>query len=91
MRRRLTRIGIVSTIVVMSLAPRYLYAEEQPHMQAALQHLREAAEQLQKADHDKGGHRAKALNLTRQAITQVEAGIQYDNAHTTKGEKKEKK
>jgi len=60
-------------------------------MQAALQHLREAAEELQKADRDKGGHRVQALNLTQQAITHVQAGIQYDNTHRTKGEKRYKK
>jgi hypothetical protein len=92
MRSRLTHFGIVLTIALMSLAPRGLYAQEnQPHMQAALQHLRAAAEELQKADRDKGGHRVQALNLTQQAITHVQAGIQYDNTHRTKGEKKYKK
>ena len=98
MRSRLTHFGIVLAIALMSLAPRGLYAqdnryarENQPHMQAALQHLREAAEELQKADKDKGGHRVQALNLTQQAITHVQAGIQYDNTHRTKGEKKYKK
>jgi hypothetical protein len=81
----------------MLLAPQSLYAqnqyapENQPHMQAALQHLRQAAEELQKAARDKGGHRAKALDLTQQAINHVQAGIQYDNTHNTKGEKKYKK
>ena len=92
MRTRLTHFGIVLTIVLMSLAPRYVSAQEnQPHMQAALQHLRQAAEELQKADRDKGGHRVQALNLTQQAITHVQAGIQYDNTHRTKDEKKYKK
>ena len=92
--RSLTRFGIVLTIALMSLAPRYVSAQDnqpRPHMQAALQHLREAAEELQKADRDKGGHRVQALNLTQQAITHVQAGIQYDNTHRTKGEKRYKK
>jgi hypothetical protein len=94
MRTRLTHFGIVLTIVLMSLSSGNLYAQynqPQPHMQAALQHLREAAEELQKADKDKGGHRVQALNLTQQAINHVQAGIQYDNTHRTKGEKKYKK
>jgi hypothetical protein len=97
MRTRLSHFGIVLTIVLTSLAPG-LYAqdnrydrENQPHMQAALQHLRQAAEELQKADKDKGGHRVQALNLTQQAMNHVQAGIQYDNTHRTKGEKKYKK
>lgn len=56
-------------------------AADQPHMQAALDHLKEAREQLEKASPDKGGHRAKALDLTRRAILQVEEGIRFDRRH----------
>jgi len=56
-------------------------AEPQPRMHQALQELRAAASSLEAANHDKGGHRAKALELTRAAIGQVEAGIKYDNRH----------
>jgi hypothetical protein len=61
--------------------------EPQPEMTAALQHLREAQQNLQSASHDKGGHRAKALEHVRQAIVEVEAGIQYDNTHRSQGER----
>lgn len=54
-------------------------AEPQPRMHQALDELRAAAASLEAADHDKGGHRAKALQLTRAAIGQVEAGIRFDN------------
>ena len=56
-------------------------AEPQPRMHEALDNLRSAAHSLEAADRDKGGHRAKALELTRAAIAQVEAGIRYDNRH----------
>ena len=56
-------------------------AENQPRMQQALGELRAAAASLEAATHDKGGHRAKALELTRAAIGQVEAGIKFDNRH----------
>ena len=56
-------------------------AEPQPKMHQALDSLRGAAAALEAADHDKGGHRAKALEHTRAAIAQVEAGIRYDNRH----------
>ena len=56
-------------------------AEPQPRMHQALEELRAAAGSLEAADHDKGGHRVKALELTRAAIGQVEAGIRYDNRH----------
>jgi hypothetical protein len=56
-------------------------AEPQPRMQEALGSLRTAAASLEAATHDKGGHRAKALELTRAAIVQVEEGIRFDNRH----------
>jgi hypothetical protein len=54
-------------------------AEAQPHMRAALAQLKSARDQLQKATSDKGGHRAKAIVLTKEAIEQVEKGIAHDN------------
>lgn len=50
----------------------------QPHMQAALDHLRDARAQLEQASADKGGHRVKAIELINQAIDEVQAGIRYD-------------
>jgi hypothetical protein len=55
--------------------------EYQPHMRAALEHLRRAEAELQAASHDKGGHRVKAMDLVRQTESEVQAGIQYDNQH----------
>src|SRR5690242_14159019 len=51
---------------------------DQPHMQAALEHLRLAKVELDAALADKGGHRAKAIGLTKDAIAQVERGIEVD-------------
>lgn len=56
-------------------------AEAQPHMRAALGSLKVAKDQLERATPDKGGHRVKALALTKEAIEQTEKGIAYDNAH----------
>jgi hypothetical protein len=47
----------------------------QPHMQSALASLQSAKGQLTVAIQNKGGHRANALNLVNQAITETEAGI----------------
>jgi hypothetical protein len=55
--------------------------EQQPNMTAAIQNLREAQMNLEKASQDKGGHRQRALQLIRQATAEVEAGIQYANTH----------
>lgn len=57
------------------------HREAQPEMTEALQHLQQAAHDLETAAHNKGGHRQKALELTQQAIRETQAGIQYDNTH----------
>ena len=54
---------------------------DQPHMQAALEHLRAAKQQLEVAEADKGGHRVKAIRLVGDAIVEVEKGIHYDRVH----------
>jgi hypothetical protein len=64
--------------VAQSSMPR---AESQPHMSTALDHLQQAEKELEAASHDKGGHRVKALSLIKEAISQVQQGIQYDNTH----------
>ena len=55
--------------------------EDQPHMQAALDALKQAEHHLQEAKHDKGGHRVKALAATREAIKHVEAGMKFADPH----------
>ena len=49
---------------------------DQPHMQAALDALNSALNNLNQAEADKGGHRAKAIDLVNQAINEVNLGIQ---------------
>jgi hypothetical protein len=48
---------------------------DQPHMERALSQLQAALGELQEAAHDKGGHRAKAVDLVKNAIEQVQLGI----------------
>jgi len=50
-------------------------------MQDALSSLNSALGSLQTATSDKGGHRVKAIALTKSAIEQVEKGIKFDNKH----------
>ncbi len=54
---------------------------DQPHMQAALEHLRAAKGELERAERDKGGHREAAIRATNDAIVQVEKGINFDRRH----------
>jgi hypothetical protein len=53
----------------------------QPEMHAALDHLRQAKENLEKALHDKGGHRERALDLVNQAMAEVKQGIEFAIRH----------
>lgn len=58
-------------LAAMSFAPAFA---GQPHMQAALRHLRDARASLEKAIPNKGGHRERAIELVNQAIAQIEEG-----------------
>ena len=54
---------------------------DQPNMVKARQHLQDALSNLNKASADKGGHRERAMSFVRDAISQVNAGIEYDRTH----------
>jgi hypothetical protein len=60
-----------------SLTPETLFAgaPDQPHMQNALNALENAKDNLNRATADKGGHRAKAIDLVKDAISEVKKGI----------------
>jgi len=82
MRMPLTIIALMIAVLFVFSAPQVGNAwERQPHMEAALHHLQQAADELKEAEHDKGGHRAKALELTNQAIKHVQEGIEVGNRH----------
>jgi hypothetical protein len=86
MKRTLMLIAFAVLIVTLSISTPNLAAqaaqpEAQPHMQAALERLREAQRELEAATHDKGGHRSRAVSLVKQAIVQVNQGISYDSTH----------
>jgi len=49
---------------------------DQPHMQAALEFLRSAKSDLERATTDKGGHRVNAIKFVDQAIDEVKKGIE---------------
>jgi hypothetical protein len=56
-------------------------AGSQPNMEAALGHLRAARASLDRAEHDKGGWRAAAIQATDNAIKETERGISYADKH----------
>lgn len=52
-------------------------------MQAALAALQRADTSLQRATPNKGGHRERAIQLVRQAMGAVDAGMRFAAAHPT--------
>ena len=60
-----------------SLTPETLFAgaPDQPHMQNALSALENAKDDLNRATTDKGGHRNKAIDYVKDAISEVKKGI----------------
>jgi|SRR5262245_36225070 len=62
-----------------SLTAESLFAgsPDQPHMQNALNALENAKDSLDKAEPDKGGHRAKALGFVKDAMDEVKKGIDF--------------
>ena len=80
MRRSVIRGLLLVLVLAVGFIAGQLSAA-QPHMQAALTHLRQARTSLNRATADKGGHRERALDLVNQAIDQVEKGIAYDRRH----------
>ncbi len=62
-----------------------------PHMVAAMRDLERAEKQLEKAAHHFDGHRAKALELVKQAEKELQEGLKWAEAHPeafTTGQKK---
>jgi len=71
--------GVIAAGVVAGAKP--AAAEPQPDMQRAKEALYNAIQFLRAASDDKGGHKIKAIELIDRAITEVDAGIRYDNNH----------
>lgn len=54
------------------------HKEAHPEMRAAIEHLREAKNNLERANHDFGGHRAKALGHVNEALEECERAMSFD-------------
>jgi transcription elongation GreA/GreB family factor len=52
--------------------------ERHPRIHAAIRELREAKKDLEKADHDFGGHRVNAIKAIDHAIEQLEKCLKFD-------------
>ncbi|MBL8148430.1 MAG: hypothetical protein JNN15_00705 [Blastocatellia bacterium] len=77
--RRVVLSQIIPSAMIAAAIPTTVLAEDQPRMRAALDALKLAQRELEAATSDKGGHRAKAIKLVKQAIVETERGIRFDN------------
>jgi hypothetical protein len=76
---RSKRAVILALICTAALSGGYLVgyaAGGQRNMRAALEQLRAARSELSTAEHNKGGHRVKAIAFVNDAIAEVRAGIE---------------
>lgn len=73
---RLTVGAVVMAVGFTGLGAGTAYAF-QGHMFSARDDLQQSLNELQVAVPDKGGHRENAINLVRQAIGEVNLGIQF--------------
>ena len=74
MLKKISVVLVVMILVGITIAG--WAAVRQPHMAAALEHLKTARAELEMAEHDKGGHREKAIELVDRAIKQTHKGIE---------------
>lgn len=72
------KIGVAAGALAMAMGSGVVIGQAtaaQWHMMHALHALENARDQLAEAEHNKEGHRWKALELTREAIDETQAGI----------------
>ena len=70
---------VVLTLAIVSSCATTVavHDQRQPHMRAALEALQTAKAELEAAEHNKGGHREKALELVKAAIEQTKKGVEF--------------
>jgi len=58
--------------------PNAMHHEHHPELHKAMRKLRGAKEDLEKADHDFGGHRVKAIEAIDRALEELRAALEFD-------------
>jgi multidrug efflux pump subunit AcrA (membrane-fusion protein) len=82
---------LVGVAVAASALPVAVLAEnakqeraQHPHISKAISELQEAIHELEQAPHDFGGHRAAAVDASRNAVQQLQLALKYRAAEDTK-------
>ena len=76
-RRSLAQGSLGAAVALLTVGGATEATAAQPNMQDALLALNAALKSLDRADANKGGHRARAMALVEQAIQEVRAGIAF--------------
>ena len=72
--------GLVASVGVRTASAEGA-CHNQPNMQAALEHLRGARASLDRAEHNKGGWRDRAIAATDNAIKEAVKGCEFADTH----------
>jgi len=65
-------------VVPATVKPSVMHHEHHPEIHKAMRKLRGAKEDLEKAEHDFGGHRLKAIEAINQALEELRAALESD-------------
>ncbi len=79
--KKLIRTTIAAIALAIAFSSTVPARADEPHMRAALEHLRMARHELEMAPPNKGGHRDRAMEHVDQAIHQTEDGIRFGEMH----------
>lgn len=86
-RREFIRLAAAGAAAVSAVAVSTTSADAyQGNMERALSSLYDALASLREASSNKGGHRVTAMDLIQQAITEVNAGIEFADEHGGDGQ-----
>jgi hypothetical protein len=73
--------GLIASVGLQTASAAGGPCHDQPNMAAALASLRSARTSLEKAEHNKGGWRVKAIEATELAIKETDRGCAFADAH----------
>jgi hypothetical protein len=74
-------IGALTVSVGTQVAQAESACHNQPHMQSALDHFKQARAELDRAEHNKGGWRDRAIQAADNGIREANAGCAVADAH----------
>jgi hypothetical protein len=80
-RRSILLPGVFILLLILGYLAGCATGGGQPHMQAAMDSLRTARNELNAAESNKGGHRERAITLINDAMDQVQQGIDFARTH----------